>query len=143
MPTCTFFGHRDVPFDITPALVHAAVSGLIVQRSVSVFYVGNEGRFDRIVQTALAGLQKEHPHICSYIVQAYHPSGKKPEYPPPLNTIFPENLAAVIPRFAITARNRWMLKRSDYVVTCIRHTWGGAAKFAALAQAHGKHIIAL
>ena len=37
-------------------------------------------------------------------------------------------------------RNRWMLERSDIVVTYVRSP-GGAAKFKALAERKGKHVI--
>ena len=143
MGTCTFFGHRDAPFDVTHAVLREAVVELIEKCAVSDFYVGNEGCFDRMVQTVLAGLEKKYPHIRCCIVLAYHPRGRKSEYPPPLETIYPEELTVVMPRFAIPARNRWMLDRSDYVVTCIRHSWGGAARFAAMAEARRKQIVAL
>ena len=35
------------------------------------------------------------------------------------------------------------LERSDYVVTYVHHSWGGAAKFAALAERQGKRMIRL
>ena len=44
-------------------------------------------------------------------------------------------------RFAIDWRNRWMLKQADYVVTYITHSWGGAAKFAEMAERSGKQIV--
>ena len=55
----------------------------------------------------------------------------------------PEGLELVHPRYAIERRNRWMLERSDYVVTYVHHGWGGAAKFAALAERQGKRMIRL
>ncbi len=36
-----------------------------------------------------------------------------------------------------------MLRQSDYVVTYITHSWGGAAQFAAMAERQGKNIISL
>ena len=45
--------------------------------------------------------------------------------------------------FAISWRNKWMLKQSDYVVTYITHSWGGAAQFAELAEKQKKIIVSL
>ena len=59
------------------------------------------------------------------------------------DTMFPEGLELVHPRYAIERRNLWMLERSDYVVTYVHHSWGGAAKFAALAERQGKRMIRL
>jgi hypothetical protein len=34
-----------------------------------------------------------------------------------------------------------MLRQSDYVVTYITHSWGGAAQFAELAEKKGRKVI--
>ena len=49
---------------------------------------------------------------------------------------------AVHPRYAIERRNRWMLERSDYVMTYVHHGWGGAAVRRAGREA-GKRMIRL
>ena len=58
-------------------------------------------------------------------------------------TMFPEGLEFAPPRFAISWRNEWMLKRADYVVTYVTHGWGGAAQFAEKAKSQGKTVIGL
>ena len=55
----------------------------------------------------------------------------------------PEEVAVVPPRYAIDRRNKWMLKQADFVVTYITHDWGGAAKFAKMAEKQGKKVINL
>ena len=57
--------------------------------------------------------------------------------------MFPEGLEFAPPRFAISRRNEWMLKRADYVVTYVTHGWGGAAQFAEKAKRQGKAVIDL
>lgn len=47
----------------------------------------------------------------------------------------------VLPRYAISWRNAWMLHQSDYVVTYITHSWGSAAQYARKAKAQGKYIV--
>lgn len=59
------------------------------------------------------------------------------------DTVFPEGLESVPPKYAIARRNRWMLDISDYVVTYVTHRGGGAAQFMLLAQKKGKTVINL
>lgn len=100
----------------------------------------NQGQFDGIVRSVLRELEKEYPEIHYAVVLAYLP-GKKNEYDDFSDTIFPEGIEAVHPRYAVDWRNRWMLQRADFVVTYIAHSWGGAAKFAEKAKRDGKTVI--
>ena len=59
------------------------------------------------------------------------------------DTMLPEGIEAVHPRYAIDWRNRWMLQRSDFVVIYITHPWGGAGKFAERAKREGKTVVNL
>lgn len=107
----------------------------LVEVGVDTFYVGNQGRFDAQVRRVLSKLCVRYA-----VVLAYLPKAANGELG---DTMFPEGLELVHPRFAIDRRNRWMLERSEYVVTYVRHGWGGAANFAALAERQGKQIIRL
>lgn len=60
--------------------------------------------------------------------------GKRNRYDDHSDTIFPEGIESVHPYYAISWRNNWMLKQSDYVVTSITHSWGGAEQFARRAK---------
>lgn len=141
MATCTFFGHRDCPETIRPKL-QSTIIDLIENHNVDMFYVGNQGQFDAIVRSTLKKLKQEHPHIYYAVVLAYMP-GKPSEYEDYSDTIFPEGLETVHPRYAITWRNNWMLAHSDYVITYITHSWGGAAQFAKKADNLKKIVIKL
>ena len=59
----------------------------------------------------------------------------------PMETIYPEGLECVHPRYAISWRNKWMIQESDVVVTYVAHSWGGAAKFEQLARKKKKRVI--
>lgn len=139
MAVCTFFGHRDCPETIKPHLREVLID-LIVSKGVDTFYVGNQGRFDAIVRSILRELGQEYPEIRYAVVLAYMP-GKKNEYDDFSDTILPEGIEAVHPRYAIDWRNRWMLQRADFVVTYITHPWGGAARYAQKAKRAGKTVI--
>ena len=141
MATCTFFGHRDCPDTIKPKLREVLID-LITNHGADVFYVGHQGQFDANVRSVLHDLKKEYPRIQYAVVLAYMP-GKQNEYDDYSDTMLPEGIESVHPRYAISWRNNWMLKQSDYVVTYITHSWGGAARYTAMAQRQKKQVITL
>ena len=143
MSACTFFGHRDCPSLITPMLREVLI-GLIENHSVDMFYVGQQGTFDGIVRSVLKELLVIYPHI-NYAVVLERMPPKRDEFDTHdySDTMLPEGIETVHPRFAISWRNKWMIKQSDYVVTYITHSWGGAAQFAELAEKQKKIIVPL
>ena len=141
--TCTFFGHRDCPSSIKPKLREVLID-LIENHSVDVFYVGRNGAFDRLVRSVLRELVQEYPHIRYAVVLERMPGKQDEDHPEDFSdTMLPEGIEEVPPRFAIVWRNKWMLRQSDYVVTYIIHAAGGAAQFAELATRQKKTVIDL
>lgn len=136
MSVCTFFGHRDCPASVRPALRKQLIT-LIENCRVSVFYVGNQGDFDAMVRGLLKELLPQYPQIRYGVVLAYMPKTGAAEAE---DTMLPEGIECVPRRFAIPWRNRWMLDRADYVVTYVTHGWGGAARFAQEAAKRGKTV---
>ena len=128
MAAYTFFGHRDCPDWIKPILCET-LEKLIVNHCVSMFYVGNQGRFDALVRSVLRALRDKYPHINYAVVLAYVP-GKSHGHQDNGDTMLPEGIESVHPRYAISWRNDWMLRQSDFVVAYIAHAWGGAARYA-------------
>ena len=118
----------------------AGIHNLITNHGVDMFYVGHQGQFDAYVHGELKKLKQEYPHINYAVVLAYMP-GKKTEYDDYPDTILPEGIESVHPHYAISWRNNWMLRNSDYVVTYITHTWGGAAQYTKKASKQGKIIV--
>ena len=137
---CTFFGHKDTPKEIEPTLRSTLVD-LIENKNVNAFYVGNNGNFDTMVRRQLEDLSHTYP-ISYSVVLTYLPTEKN-KYDDLTNTIYPEGLETVPKRFAISWRNKWMIKQSEYVVTYITHSWGGAAQFAEKAERQKKTVISL
>jgi len=137
---CAFFGHRDAPQDLEP-LIYKTLIDLVETKDVKMFYVGNNGAFDRMVRKNLKILKNIYS-IKYAVVLSYLPvkSRMGEDFS---DTLFPEELERVSPRYAILKRNEWMLQRADYVVTYVRHSLGGAARFQELAKAKGKNIIRL
>ena len=143
MPACTFFGHHDCPSSIKPKLRDTLID-LIENQSVDMFYVGNRGAFDWLVRSVLRELVQEYPLINYAVVLERMPGKQNDDYPEDFsNTMLPEGIEEAPPRFAIVWRNKWMLSLSDYVVTYITHSWGGAAQFAEMAERQQKTVINL
>ena len=138
MKACTFFGHSELYENIEGRL-EEVMRQLIEKESVSVFYVGNHGMFDGVVRGLLYKLMSEYKHLSCYTVLAYLPKTK--ETNSCLETLFPEGIEKVPPRFAINYRNRWMVENSQYVVVYVINSFGGAAAFKSLAEKKGKTVI--
>lgn len=141
MSACTFFGHRDCPSSIKPKLCEVLIN-LIENHAVDMFYVGQQGAFDAIVRSVLKELVSVYPHICYAVVLERMPPNRNAldtrDYS---DTILPEGIESIHPRYAIAWRNNWMLNQSDFVVTYITHSWGGAAQFAEKAARMNRYII--
>ena len=140
---CTFFGHRDCPSSVSPILCKTILE-LIEKHNVDTFYVGNSGSFDLIVKSVLRKISLQHPHIRFYVVLAYIPQNNiSDSWDDYSETIVPEGIEFSPKRFAISWRNRWILKQSDYVVTYITRNYGGAVTAYSSAIKQGKTVINL
>ncbi len=137
---CTFFGHKDAPSGIEKYLQEAIID--LINQGVTCFYVGNQGNFDTMAIKILRSLKEEYANISYTVVLAYMPSQRNTDAYAD-ESVFPECLADVPPRFAIDRRNRYLLQKSDIVISYVKHSFGGAAKFTQLAKKQGKTVINL
>ena len=144
MPSCTFFGHGDCPDSIRPA-VAKAIMQMVLQHKVDFFYVGNQGRFDQIVLSELRVLKSldEIKDLFNYAVVLPYVPTKQPFYMRylPEETMLPEGIETVHPKYAIVKRNNWMLDHSEHVIAFVIHSWGGAAQYVSKARQKQKHIL--
>ncbi|MBR5783017.1 MAG: hypothetical protein IKY33_02185 [Clostridia bacterium] len=141
MRVCTFFGHKDAPCQIEPALKSALIE-LIETQKVTMFYVGNHGYFDSMVHRLLKQFKTVYPHIDYAVVLAYRPNNSD-KYTDFSDTIYPDGLETVPLKYAIVHRNYWMIEKADYVITYVRHTFGDSSKFKEMAERKGKIVISL
>lgn len=137
MLTCTFFGHKDTPSSIALPLRNA-IKSLITDEGVRRFLVGNNGRFDEMALRALEELEKEYGIEYS-VVYAYMPKENAVNWK---HGLYPEKVAKTPKRFAIDARNLYMLTESQYVISYVKYA-GGAKKFEEKAQQKNKKLIKL
>ena len=143
MKSCTFFGHRDAPDSIRYDLKQVLID-LIENKDVTVFLVGNNGKFDSMVLTELKLFSTVYKHIMFFVVIHTIPDNKfNVEDIGEENILFPDALLEKTPkRYTIDRRNRWMVNESDYVVTYV-YKAGGARKFKELAERKNKTVINL
>lgn len=106
------------------------------------FYVGNQGNFDRLVRSILKEVTTAYPEVGYAVVLAYMPSAKK-RADDFSDTLLPNGIEKVPKRFAIPWRNRWMIDHADYVVTYVTLPYGGAAKSKILAAKMHRAIFEL
>ena len=138
---CTFFGHRDTPDSVEPVL-RETIAALIENEEANTFYVGNQGKFDYMVIRVLKKLKAVYENIECVVVLAYMPrEGVMDERLNGVKTTYPEGLESTPARYAINKRNRWMVNKSDIVITYVKNPTGGAAFFKELAEKKGKRVI--
>lgn len=111
---------------------------MIEQENATDFYVGNNGNFDGMVYRLLQELSQIYD-IKYSVALAYLPDNR--EYNNLTNTIYPEGIEMVPKRFAISWRNKWMLKQADVVITYVTHPSSGAWEFEKLSVKQGKRVI--
>lgn len=140
---CCFFGHGDAPQYIAPQ-IEAAVEKLIQSKMANEFLVGNQGQFDRMALAVLRSMKERYPQITYRVVLPYMPkSGDTGSGYADGETLLPEGIECVHPRYAISWRNKWLVEQSDLVICYVTHSWGGAVQFVKLAERKGKEIINL
>ena len=132
---CTFFGHANTSDEVKVSLRFTLID-LIENKNVNLFYVGNNDNFDTIVKDELKKLSSVY-EIKYYVVLAYLPYNK----PCVENSLLPEGIEDLPPKHAIPYRNEWMIKKSDYVVTYVTRSFGGAYRFKNLSISQNKKVI--
>ena len=76
-----------------------------------------------------------------YVALAYLPAEKEKLHAD--HTILPDEIEYIPPKFAINYRNKFMIEAADIVVTYVKHSWGGAAKYKRLAEKKNRRVIEL
>lgn len=124
---CSFFGHRDSTEDIYWFVLR--ISELLIEKfSVDTFYIGDNGKFDRMAFLAMTGLQKKYRQISYQVVTAYMP--RNTHRFKDVNSLiltYPEGFEYLPKAVAIPRRNKWMVDKSDIVIGYVKYPFGGAA----------------
>jgi len=103
-------------------------------------YLGGYGAFDEFARKCARKYQQTHSNIKLVFVTPYIKADNcKDLYD---EIIYPA-LENVPYRYAIVARNRWMVDNADLVIAYVNHSWGGAYNACAYAVSKGKKVINL
>lgn len=128
--TCVFFGHSMISNDIRASLKSKIIE--LFQNGVHKFYVGNNGQFDYLVQIVLEETSVLFNDLKYEIVLSR--LGEKAIGGNQEATVFPEELACVLPKFAISKRNDWLIKKANIVVCYVTAKLTNSYKWVEKAQ---------
>ena len=142
----TFCGHKEKYYSsaLTDAL-ERRLRDILETDPRAVFYLGDYGDFDLTCNRVLRDLQGEYPHlrrifVTPYLAPNYAHLNLHAEHYDEVLYPFTEK---VMPRFAISKRNRWMVDQADLVIACVDYGFGGAAATLRYALGKGKRIVNL
>ncbi len=125
----TFAGHREIDhFFALESKLDEILSILLQAKDFVEFYVGNDGEFDTMATSAIRRLKKKYgSHICAMnLILPYKKANLDFISQQFDAVIIPEELYAIHPKKAITARNQWMVDHSDLLICYIKKQSGGA-----------------
>ena len=126
MKSCFMFGHADCPDDMLPK-IEAAIEEFYVRQGVSVFYVGDRGRFDSLAATAVKRAKLSHPDIQLHLLLAYHPGERAVNLTDGFNGSYYPPLEGVPRQYAIVRANKFMIGCADSLICYVKHL-GNAEK---------------
>ncbi|MBR2591193.1 MAG: DUF1273 domain-containing protein [Clostridia bacterium] len=141
---CCGFGHRFVWENIAPALKKEIEQA--VREGCRIFYTGAQGEFDKLFTEAVRAVKAENRHLPLRLICV------KPYYTKALQenreyyetkfdeVLIPSALDDMHYKAAIPARNKWMIDKSDIVITYTVREYGGAYQALCYARKHGKEI---
>lgn len=136
----TFCGHKNVSDSTVVGEKLRVVIEELISRGATEFYLGGYGGFDSLAASTVRSLKVSYPNIRLLLVIPYlnreYDSKAYDEllYPP---------LENVLPRYAISKRNEWMVEAAQVVVSYVTHDWGGASKTLTYAKRKKKEIISV
>ncbi len=146
--TCCFAGHSQILKDISAPL-EMAIERHITGYGVTDFLVGHYGDFDRQAAVAVRKAKLVYPGVRLFLMLPYLP-GKGHALPDKEgydDFICPEGMENVPYKWAISKLNQIMVNQSDYLIACVKRSFGGAARTLTYATAREKkgllHIVNL
>ncbi len=130
---CCFAGHSELygAEDIYEKLL-SVIENLITAESISEFWVGNYGDFDKLSAKAVRELKAKYPEIQLNLVIPYL-TAEIDEYKELYYKNYDNILIADMPektpkKVQIIKGNQYMIRSSRVLVCYVKHSFGGAAK---------------
>ena len=147
MTVCTFAGHRDGIMPKIEIYIAQKRNELLRADTHFVFYSGGMGDFDKKCESVVRILKRQNSHLNIELVlvlpyMTNRLSTEKKYYESQYDdVIIPQELYDIHYKVAIKKRNRWIVDKSDWVMTHICRDFGGAYDTARYARKKGKHVI--
>ena len=136
--SCFFIGHREAGKDVIPLLAEA-VEKHITEHSVTDFYVGHYGGFDRLAAQAVKEAKERHLEIRLTLVLPYHPAIRPINVPKGFDgSFYPWEDEKIPKRLAIIKTNQRMVDTCDYLITYAYHFLGGTGQIVEYARKREK-----
>ena len=141
-----FFGHADYNYSSETKEALALILKDYADKFDCEFLFGGYGQFDELAYRCVKELCSKNRigtvFVTPYISENY--LKKQLEYHQNKydQVVYPE-IENVPLKFAITARNKWMIKQSDLVITYVNRKYGGAYSALKYAKNKGKAVINL
>ena len=107
------------------------------------FFLGEYGGFDRFAYNCARKYQKKHPVARLVFITPYLSEGflkKHIDSQHRFDDILYPNLETVLPRYAITYRNRWIVEQADLLISYVVLSYGGAYKMYRYAKQKNREI---
>ncbi len=130
---CCFAGHRNIGHtdEIYIDLIKI-IEGLIKEENVTDFWVGNYGDFDSLSGRAVRELKERYPDIRLNLIIPYLTYGIN-EYNYLYQERYDKILIADVPentpeKLKILKCNKYMVDKSDFIISYVKYEWGGAYK---------------
>ena len=139
-----FFGHSDFFFDNYQKDCFLKMLEDSLDTSPAEFYIGGYGGFDTFARNCCLEFKKVHEDAKVILVTPYITLNKNLEaFSKECDEVLYPSLESVPPRYAISARNRWMADKADIVICYVNHAWGGAYAACKYCVTKGKKLINL
>ena len=135
---CCFAGHNKYYDANMNSKIRETATNLIEQFGVKEFWVGQHGGFDSCAAQVIRDLKKEYPYIELILVIPYITKFLNES-----KDIYYQKYACILvadiplntpPRFKILKTNQYMVDKSNFLICCVDHSWGGAAQTLEYAQ---------
>lgn len=128
LKSCFFIGHHDTGSMVLPVL-YDAVEHHIREYSVTSFFVGHYGAFDRMAAQAVMQAKEHHPEIQLSLVLPYHPAERPVDIPTGFDTTYYPWAGERIPRrLAIIKTNQRMVDSCEFLIAYAYHFLGGTGQ---------------
>lgn len=147
MTNITFAGHREIYDTKLIVKIENIIREFLKSDTAFRFYTGGMGNFDDICSQVVRKIKKEYPNVDIELILVI------PYFTDTLNKynvlynklydsiIYPEELINCHYKSAIQKRNRWIVEKSDIVLSYVHFSYGGAYKTVKYAEKLKKKII--